>query len=365
MQEIQLFLVQAQTLLAQLAFQTVAVLGLGLAWLLAVLGVRFTDALAWQTLFARVARVALALGLLWLTVLATAWPPLLERTGNVLGPVVIALVAALLLTEAVAYRFMSSVNQTLQSLALWLTAIGYSVALSLVVVAESWMREPVGATLIDGRFQVVQWAALFQSAGVIEAWLSTVFGALVLLGALVQSKLVGGRLDASLDLPSGWRSGLAVLGALGLLGLLWLLARTSGADAASSDSPTFYMRLMQGSASSIEGLALRVLFVMWVLTLVGLVLGMASTAVRSRLGQFMVQLPLFTAPLVWCLVWWQLYVWPQQTLVSGLPVADLVSLQPAWVLASGLVLVVGAIVACAAVLARALGVPAQPKGGQA
>jgi cytochrome bd-type quinol oxidase subunit 1 len=152
MQEIQLLLVQSQTTLAQLAFELMALLGLGLVWLLVALGPQSPWANAWRSLFSLVARLTIGLGLLWLPVMVSAWPPLLERTGNVLGPMIAGLVAVMLVTETLAYRLAQHPSHGLRSMAAWLTAIGFSLAFALVLLAQSWMREPMGAALIDGRY---------------------------------------------------------------------------------------------------------------------------------------------------------------------------------------------------------------------
>lgn len=356
MQEIQLILAQAQTVLVQLAFQISAVLGLGLAWLLVAIGVDSVHSSPWRELFKRVARTTLVLGLVWLVVLATAWPPLLERVGNVLGPVLGVAVAVVLLVESIVARAMRAASRWLQSVATFLTAAGYSLALAAVVVAESWMREPVGAALIDGRFLVIDWQELLANEVFVKAILATLLGALTLLAGLMQW-VNQPKPSMSLTLPGVWRRAVTALGLASSVGLLWLVSSTVGANTLGA----FYDSVLQASndpMGAISAWLLRVLLVLWIVTAAGLVVSLAQSTGTSDLARVISRIPLVSAPLLWCLTWWQLNIQAQASLVSGLPVADLVSGEPTLVLAAGLVLIGAVVVAGYVMLWRA--VRAQP-----
>ena len=336
MQETQLLLVQLQTIVAQIAFQVVAVLGLGLAWLTVVLGAgQIANA---QSAFTRVASIARSLGLLWLIVLASAWPVLLERTGNVLGPLLLTTVVVLLITEAVIYRAAQTLPTPLRRLAGVAVALAYSLALALVVLAESWMNMPTGAALVDGRFQVVQWTDLIETAGFVEVYAATLLAALVLAAAWVQyGAAVTGE---GCELGSARvRVPLTALAMAALVALLWLVAQTMPVSA------TFYSVLMGESGDSAASLLVRLTLVLWLLTMAGLLVSLTDRQFQlsnRTLGGLM-KMPIVTAPLFWVLAWWQINGAAKHATVAGLPVADLVSTQPVWVLAIGCLLVGGVV----------------------
>ena len=332
MQETQLLLVQLQTIVAQIAFQVVAVLGLGLAWLTVVLGAgQIANA---QSAFTRVASIARSLGLLWLIVLASAWPVLLERTGNVLGPLLLTTVVVLLITEAVIYRAAQTLPTPLRRLAGVAVALAYSLALALVVLAESWMNMPTGAALVDGRFQVVQWTDLIETAGFVEVYAATLLAALVLAAAWVQyGAAVTGE---GCELGSARvRVPLTALAMAALVALLWLVAQTMPVSA------TFYSVLMGESGDSAASLLVRLTLVLWLLTMAGLLVSLTDRQFQlsNRKWLALTRMPMVTASIFWALSWWQINGSGQRTEVAGLPVLDLVSTQPVWVLAIGCVLV--------------------------
>lgn len=338
MQEIQIFLVQAQTVAAQLAFQVASALGVALAWLALALG---RGAYAWRGLCALVARVAVALGILWLTVLAVAWPPLLERAGNVLGPFVAGLVAIMLVTEVLEQFLRASSRHGTRMVAGAFMAVGFTAALVLVLAALAWLREPMGVALIDGRYQITEWADIVASPWLSQSILATVFAALLLLAALAQWACGSARTTV-LALPDAWLRVLVGLGVAGLLGMLWLLARAVGGqlNPATQSTQTLYEALLSGTAAW----SLRVTFVLWLVTLAGFTVSLGSLATASQLGQRIKQLPAYTAPVLWLLVCWHLFGLDVQSTAAGFPLADLASMQPPAALAFGLVLVAGVIV---------------------
>jgi len=336
MQETQLLLVQLQTVVAQIAFQVVAALGLGLAWLTVALGAgQIANA---QSAFTRVASIARSLGLLWLIVLATAWPVLLERAGNVLGPLLLATVVLLLITEAVIYRAAQTLPTSVRRLAGVAVALAYSLALALVVLAESWMNMPAGATLVDGRFQVVQWTDLIETAGFIEVYAATVLAALVLAAAWVQYGASVTGMGAETG-PGRVRVPLTALAMAALVALLWLVAQTMPVSA------TFYTVLMGESGDVAQSLTVRLTLVLWLLTMAGLLVSLTDRQFQlsNRKWLALTRMPMVTASIFWALAWWQINGSGQRTTVAGLPVLDLVSTQPVWVLALGCVLVAGAV----------------------
>lgn len=373
MQEIQLLLVQLQTLAAEMAFQIVAVLGLGLVWLaVAFDATRLTERdLAGMVVCRRVASIARALGLLWLIVLVTAWPPLLERTGNVLGPMLLMLVLVLLITEGVVWRAAQSKKAVFRQVAAVAVALAYTATLALVVLAQSWMNTPTGAEFVDGRLQVVQWAALVSNGGFARAALATLLAAVVLAAAWVQfgAPVVGNSSGSALNnssnsgsspsLPNNWRVVLNALAMAAAVGLLWL------ATQAMPDTAPFYVTLMQGASDSVQAIWVRLTFVSWLLTMAALVIGLTRPQPTQRSRLLLHKLPVITAPLFWGLVYWQISGRWSQSTVAGLPVADLVSTQPVWVLAFGCLLVIAVLLAGMRMLFGLMRTPDQAREGAA
>ena len=350
MQETQLLLVQGQTLIAAIAFQVVAVFGLGLAWLSVLRGA--SDLADRRSAFTRVAALARALGILWLVVLVTAWPPLLERTGNVLGPMLLAVVLALLVTEGLVWRLAQGKHAKARQVAGVCVALAYTAALLLVVLAQSWLAKPAGATLIDGRFQVALWADVLHHTGFMSAALATVLAGVVFSAAWVQSGASWLPGTDSQRPSSGFRAVLTALAVASLVGLLWLVTRSWPA------STPFEVTLMQGGFDTVNAVVVRATFVLWLLTIAGLLVGlmdrpsMHANQPAGSLKSFVRRAPVITAPLLWVLAWWQINGRDPQATLADLPVADLVSTQPVWVLAFGCALVATMVVIAAWSLRR-------------
>lgn len=350
MQETQLLLVQWQTMTAELAFQIVAVFGLGLAWLSVVPGTG--GATHQRMVFTAVAAVARVLGLLWLIVLAIAWPPLLERTGNVLGPMLLVLVLALLITEGVTYRLAQHPNPATSQVAGFFMVLSYTAVLLLVVLAETWFNDPAGATMVDGRFQVVQWGDVVRATGFLSSALATALAAVVFAAVWVQTGCRGAGQASSAGWPSGLRAVLTALAMACLVGLLWLVSRSAPPDA------RFEVLLMQGGFDTVDAVVVRATFALWLLLMAGLLVGMVERTSASRWLLILRRTCVVAAPLFWGVAWWQINGRWQQTTVAGLPVADLVSTQPVWVLALGCLLVMVVVAVAAGRMRRVLMSPA-------
>ena len=165
---------QAQIAWAISLFQALMVLGLGLVWLLAVwqwlIGTtkqptRLAAYESWLGVFAVVARAGFGFGLLTLVLVAVGWSTLFERAGNVLGPLLLVLTAIAFLTKTTVFSVMINgrgrVSEAIYSLSALATAFGYSLIVAGLVVIETWLRDPAGASLIDGRFQVIELRPIF------------------------------------------------------------------------------------------------------------------------------------------------------------------------------------------------------------
>uniref|UniRef100_UPI00404809E3 cytochrome ubiquinol oxidase subunit I n=1 Tax=Orrella sp. TaxID=1921583 RepID=UPI00404809E3 len=190
---------QAQIAWAISLFQALMVLGLGLVWLLAVwqwlIGTtkqptRLAAYESWLGVFAVVARAGFGFGLLTLVLVAVGWSTLFERAGNVLGPLLLVLTAIAFLTKTTVFSVMINgrgrVSEAIYSLSALATAFGYSLIVAGLVVIETWLRDPAGASLIDGRFQVIELRPIFfnQQVG-LQALLTVLGAALATIGWMI------------------------------------------------------------------------------------------------------------------------------------------------------------------------------------
>lgn len=115
----------------------------------------------WVRIFALSYFLTLGLLLPVLIQVGTLWPSLLERIGNVAGPLVAFGLVSLFLFKSMfmgtllyGQRRVSARIHTFSALGV---AAGMSVTAFWALALWSWMQSPDGATLIDGRFQVYHW----------------------------------------------------------------------------------------------------------------------------------------------------------------------------------------------------------------
>ena len=166
-----LWLAQIQ-FLAGLGFMSLfMVLELGLAWVLLYFKLRarrvqdqarYTAAYRlWVRVFALTVVLVLASGAPMLLQLGVLWPDLLARIGNVSGPL---LAAALLSTFVFKSCFLGvmlfgqrRVSDTAHTVVVLMVALGVTFSLFWILVLQSWMQAPAGATFVDDIYQVSQW----------------------------------------------------------------------------------------------------------------------------------------------------------------------------------------------------------------
>ncbi|MEI6838194.1 MAG: cytochrome ubiquinol oxidase subunit I [Alcaligenaceae bacterium] len=167
-----LFLARVQFALSLNVHVLFAALAMALGWILCVF--RFQ---AWKTpdsgwtaayrfwvrAFALSFFLALATALPILIEFGTLWPALIERTGNVAGPLVAFGLATFILTNSLFMGIVlfgqRRVSPTLHFFAVLMVAFGLTLTLFWAVVLHTWAQAPLGAALIDGRFQVYEWNA--------------------------------------------------------------------------------------------------------------------------------------------------------------------------------------------------------------
>jgi cytochrome d ubiquinol oxidase subunit I len=232
-----LFLVQAQFSFVMTVFQVMAVLGLGLAWFLAawrlapgpmtpdLAGRAFS---AWLRVFALVTYAAFGLALLALVLVGVAWPPLLERLGNVIGPILAAVAVLAFVVKSTFFGVMlysrHRVSAGLYSLAVFGTAVGYSLVMMGLVSLQSWLHDSSGATLIDGRFQVYDWGAvIFNPQWAYQSALTAGAAAVVAPG-LVLAVTMGQRWFGNVyQVPARVLRNTSLVGIFGCLAVMWAM----------------------------------------------------------------------------------------------------------------------------------------------
>lgn len=193
-----LFLARAQFALSLNMHVLFAALAMALGWILCVFRFR-----AWQTpdsgwtiayrfwvrIFALSFFLALATALPVLVEFGTLWPELIERTGNVAGPLLAFGLTTFFVTKSV---FMGvvlfgqrRVSPRAHFFAVLMVALGLTFTLFWAVVLHTWAQAPVGAGLIDGRYQVYAWGEVIWTPFVFWRSLGFVAGAFLVAGLLL------------------------------------------------------------------------------------------------------------------------------------------------------------------------------------
>jgi cytochrome d ubiquinol oxidase subunit I len=115
----------------------------------------------WVRVFALAFVLALASCVPVLLQLGTIWSGLMDRIGNVAGPM---LGFAVLTVFALKSCFLGvmlfgqrRVNETVHTLAVFMVALGQTAAAFWVMALASWLQTPAGAVSIEGRYQVYDW----------------------------------------------------------------------------------------------------------------------------------------------------------------------------------------------------------------
>lgn len=193
-----LFLARAQFALSLNMHVLFAALAMALGWILCVFRFR-----AWQTpdsgwttayrfwvrIFALSFFLALATALPVLVELGTLWPELIERTGNVAGPLLAFGLTTFFVTKSlfmgVVLFGQRRVSARAHFFAVLMVALGLTLTLFWAVVLHTWAQAPVGAGLIDGRYQVYAWNEVIWTPFVLWRSLGFVAGAFLCAGLLL------------------------------------------------------------------------------------------------------------------------------------------------------------------------------------
>ncbi|MVW73489.1 cytochrome ubiquinol oxidase subunit I [Bordetella sp. 15P40C-2] len=118
----------------------------------------------WVRFFALAFVLAFASALPVLIQLGSLWPGLMEKIGNVAAPLLSFGVLSVFILKSCFLGVMlfgqRRVSNTAHTFAVFMVAVGQSAALFWMLVLQSWVQTPAGATLIDARYRVLDWGAI-------------------------------------------------------------------------------------------------------------------------------------------------------------------------------------------------------------
>jgi cytochrome d ubiquinol oxidase subunit I len=195
-----LFLGQLQFTVCLAFLALFTALALALSWLLLYFKVRarfggdagWTAAYRfWVRIFALAFVLALAAGVPVLLQLGTIWSGLMDKIGNVAGPLLGFAVLSVFALKSCFLGVMlfgqRRVSESVHTLSVFMVALGHLATLFWVLALVSWMQTPDGAVEVDGRFQIYDWTKV-----VFNPSLGWTIGAFVLAALLAAAFLVMG-----------------------------------------------------------------------------------------------------------------------------------------------------------------------------
>ncbi|OZI67182.1 cytochrome ubiquinol oxidase subunit I [Bordetella genomosp. 11] len=187
-------------------------LALALSWLLLYFKLRartsgdagWTSAYRfWVRIFALAFILALACGVPVLLQLGTVWSGLMDKIGNVAGPLVGFAVLSVFALKSCFLGVMlfgqRRVSEIVHTLSVLMVALGHLATVFWVLALVSWAQTPDGAVAVDGRFQIYDWARVVFNPAL--GWMlgSTVLGALLTAAFLIMGITAWQALRRPLD----------------------------------------------------------------------------------------------------------------------------------------------------------------------
>ncbi|MDS1140708.1 cytochrome ubiquinol oxidase subunit I [Pusillimonas sp. SM2304] len=180
------------------------VIELGLAWILLYFKLRSLgpDHAAWIAayrfwvrVFALAFILSFAASLPVLIQFGSLWPSLMDKIGNVAGPLLAAGILSAFVFKSCFLGAMlfgqRYLSDKIHALVVLMVAVGVTVSSFWLLVLLSWMHAPTGAQFVDGQYQVVDWlAVLFNPA---LPWYAGLF---ILAAALTTAFLMMGMIAA-------------------------------------------------------------------------------------------------------------------------------------------------------------------------
>lgn len=145
----------------------------------------------WVRLFALAFVLAFSAALPVVIQLGSLWPGLMEKIGNVAAPLVGFGVLSVFILKSCFLSVMlfgqRRVSGWVHTFAVFMVAVGQTATLFWVLVLQSWVQTPAGATLIDARYRVLDWREVIfnpsfgWNAGLMVLW-SALAAAFLMMG---------------------------------------------------------------------------------------------------------------------------------------------------------------------------------------
>jgi cytochrome d ubiquinol oxidase subunit I len=154
------------------------VIELGLAWVLLYFRVRSLGAgqaawiaayRFWVRVFALAFVLSFAASMPVLIQFGSLWPSLMDKIGDIAGPLLAAGILSAFIFKSCFLGAMlfgqRHVSDRVHAVIVLMVAVGVTVSCFWLVVLMSWMHTPVGASMVNGQYQVWDWlAVLFNPA---------------------------------------------------------------------------------------------------------------------------------------------------------------------------------------------------------
>ncbi len=172
-------------------------LELGLAWVLLYFRLRARRGdVSWMQAYRFWVRVyALSLILSFaaavplLLQLGTLWPELMDRAGEVVGPLLAAIVLTAFVFKSCFLGAMlygqRRLSDAVHILMIGMVAVGTALTAYWIAAFIAWMQVPIGASMVDGRYQVRSWLAILMNRPAPRLFGLMAIGGLMLSAALM------------------------------------------------------------------------------------------------------------------------------------------------------------------------------------
>ncbi len=137
----------------------------------------------WVRIFALAFILSFAASMPVLIQFGSVWPGLMERVGDVVGPMLAASMLSLFIFKSCflgvmlfAQRMLSNLVHTL---VVFMVAVGVTLTAFWLVAILAWMQVPTGVDVLEGHYVVLDWLAVLQTPAL--PW----YGGLLLAGSLL------------------------------------------------------------------------------------------------------------------------------------------------------------------------------------
>lgn len=144
----------------------------------------------WVRIFALAFFIALASALPVLVEFGILWPALMERAGNVAGPIIACGITTLFVTKSVFFGVMLFGQRRVSPLAhlfsVCMVSLGLTATVFWEVALQAWSHVPTGTVLVEGKLQVQDWIEVILNSALGWYFLLFATGGLMALSGLMQ-----------------------------------------------------------------------------------------------------------------------------------------------------------------------------------